>query len=153
MATVKIKLKNESGVKVKVKEGNAGIMRLVTTLDNNKTFEISHDPYATYREYTLMLLPDRTALRTISSDDFNDWKRIKIYRCDNGICDWMGTDARDPSRRRNVHPSTPVVAGTSAASTSAVGANGVGNGVVSGANVTPQTSNGGRSIWKLWHKP
>jgi hypothetical protein len=180
MVQLKIKLKNELNVRVKVKEGNAGIFRNIITLEPKKVYEISHDPNATYREYTLIMLPNRTQLRMLSSDDFNDWKKIKIYQ-DDGICDWMGTEARDPARRRtmpaappaSVAPlvappasvAPPVAPPASVAPPVAVGANGssvVGtnggdagaggvNGVASGAQVAPLAiQTSNGRRWRKW---
>jgi hypothetical protein len=95
--SLKITLRNElKGKNVKVKEGNAGIFRLLTTLTPGKTYDLRHDPNATYREYILIMLPDKTELRVLSSDDFNDWKEISIYER-GGEYDWMGTVPRRPA--------------------------------------------------------
>lgn len=107
--SLKITLRNDlKGKNVKVKEGNAGIFRLLTTLGPGKLYNLRHDPNATYREYILIMLPDKTELRVLSSDDFNDWKEISIYE-NGGTYDWMGTVPRR-SALRDAHLVNPPAA-------------------------------------------
>lgn len=88
---MKILLKNDlpQGKNIKIKESNAGIFRALTTLGARGVYTLKHDPHATYREYFLIMLPDKTQLRVLTSDDFNDYKEISIYEA-NGIYDWRG---------------------------------------------------------------
>ncbi|KAG0621492.1 hypothetical protein M758_3G024600 [Ceratodon purpureus] len=97
----KIVLKNDLEYSVSIKEGNAGHFRQLTELGPGKTFSIRTDPNATYREYLFITLPDQTSLDVVSSDDFAEWKEIKIYEADDKKFYWMGT------KKRNSVPTTP----------------------------------------------
>ncbi|KAG0581974.1 hypothetical protein KC19_3G024800 [Ceratodon purpureus] len=102
---MKITLRNElpHGKNVKIKESNAGIFRALTTLQAGQSYNLKHDPHATYREYFLIMLPDRTQLRVLTSDDFNDFKEITIYEA-NGIYDWRGVPRNGAPARGNGAP-------------------------------------------------
>ncbi|KAG0581978.1 hypothetical protein KC19_3G025200 [Ceratodon purpureus] len=92
----KIVLRNDLEYSVSIKEGNAGHFRVLTVLGPGKTFSLKIDPNATYREYLFITLPDETSLDVVSSDDFAEWKEIKIYE-DNKKFYWMGTKKRSGS--------------------------------------------------------
>lgn len=93
----RITLKNNlEGKDVKVREGNAGVTRELATLKPGKSFVIHNDPNATYREYIIITLPDKTKLRVLTSDDFAEFKEISIFE-DGGKYDWMGTVSRTPA--------------------------------------------------------
>lgn len=87
---------NLVGKDVKVREGNAGIVRELITLKPGGTYAIQNDPNATYREYTIITIPDNTKLRELTSDDFTDLKEISIFE-ENGQVDWMGTADKKPA--------------------------------------------------------
>lgn len=90
----KITLKNDLKEKdVKIREGNAGITRELTTLKPGKTFDIHNDPNATYREYIFITFPDNTKLKVLTSDDFAEYTEISIFE-EDGKYDWMGTAKR-----------------------------------------------------------
>lgn len=90
MAKLKIILKNDLvNKKVKVTEGNAGVIRMLKTLEPGQSYKIENDSNATYREYVFITVPDESPLRVVSSDDFADNKEISIYERD-GVYDWMG---------------------------------------------------------------
>jgi hypothetical protein len=90
MAKHKIILKNDLvNKKVKVTEGNAGVVRMLKTLEPGQSYKIENDSNATYREYIFITLPDESPLRVVSSDDFAEFKEISIYERD-GVFDWMG---------------------------------------------------------------
>ena len=61
------------------------------------------------------MLPDRTRLRVLTSDDFKDFKEISIYEA-NGVYDWRGVLRNGaPSRGAMlVKPSVPLPAPRSA---------------------------------------
>lgn len=101
---MKIILKNDlpDGKNIKIKESNAGIFRNLTTLAPGHNYPLKHDLHATYREYFLIMLPDKTKLRVLTSDDFNDYKEISIYEA-TGVYDWRGVP-------RNCSPKVPVKA-------------------------------------------
>lgn len=76
----RITLKNNlEGKDVKVREGNAGVTRELATLKPGKSFVIHNDPNATYREYIIITLPDKTRLRVLTSDDFAEFREISIF--------------------------------------------------------------------------
>jgi trehalose-6-phosphatase len=79
---------------VQVREGNAGVTRLLTTLKPGASTTVRTDPNATYKEYVMMTLPDNTKLPVLSSDDFADHKEIDIVEEDNVV--WKGTVPRRP---------------------------------------------------------
>lgn len=96
MAATKLKntLKDKE---VQIREGNAGVTRLMTTLKPGASTTVRSDPNATYREYFLITLPDNSKLPTLSSDDFADYKEINIFE-EGGKLDWKGTVSRRPAR-------------------------------------------------------
>lgn len=82
---------------VQVREGSAGVTRLVTTLNPGASTTIRSDPNATYKEYIMMTLPDNTTLPVLSSDDFADFKEIDIVEEAAGNVVWKGTTSRSTS--------------------------------------------------------
>ena len=101
--------------KIKIKESNAGIFRFLANLAPGQVCTLKHDPHATYREYFLIMLPDRTRLRVLTSDDFKDFKEISIYEA-NGVYDWRGVPRNGAPGRGAVlvNPSVPLPAPRSA---------------------------------------
>jgi hypothetical protein len=94
----KITLKNDTGKNVKITEGNAGSTRKLCTLEPGRTFDITNDKNATYREYFFITLPDNNTLRVLTSDDFDEYKEISIFE-EGGKVDWTGTAQRpDPAQ-------------------------------------------------------
>lgn len=85
-----VKLRNKLDIQVRVKEGNANVLTVLTVLKPNDTFDLRLDPNATYREYILITLPDNTELvPAFSSDDVNEFSEIIIEK-NEGKCEWRG---------------------------------------------------------------
>lgn len=68
---------NATGETFELKEGNAGVYSHLTTLKDGKTFDVTFDPNATYREYWVGSTTKGLVV-TITSDDCNDNSNIKV---------------------------------------------------------------------------
>jgi len=72
-----------------VQEGNAGVYTMKVILDANGNYNLDLDQNATYREYILITLPDKSKLEAFSSDDIADVKEIVIEKDDEtGEVSW-----------------------------------------------------------------
>ena len=81
MGKVKTKVINETGGEISLQEGNQNVYTVIAKLSNDKSYVISLDPNATYRDYVFLKMPDRTQLEfSISSDDCMEYSEIKIMR-------------------------------------------------------------------------
>lgn len=77
---VKVKVTNNLNVGiVQVKEGNAGVFNVKCIIEPGRSFTLTLDPNATYREYVLITLPNNKQLeKTFSSDDAQEYKEIIV---------------------------------------------------------------------------
>lgn len=72
-----------------MQEGNAGVYSVKATLQGNGTYDLDLDQNATYREYILIMLPDK--LDPISSDEIAEYVEIVIERDEKtGKVSWRG---------------------------------------------------------------
>lgn len=74
-----------------MQEGNAGVYSVKATLQGNGTYDLDLDQNATYREYILIMLPDKSKLDPISSDEIAEYVEIVIERDEKtGKVSWRG---------------------------------------------------------------
>lgn len=110
-------LKNESAdVEVTVNESNAGVPRVLTKLKPGGHYSLKYNPDATYREY-IFVCAGTEQLKVVSSDDFNEYKEIKIFlNNENMKYDWVGIrrgQAPAPIRPQHQAPGQPPAEDTS----------------------------------------
>jgi hypothetical protein len=70
---------NDTGETFELKEGNAGVYTHLTTLKDGKTFDVTFDPNATYREYWVGSTT-KGMFVTITTDDCTDNDHIKVMK-------------------------------------------------------------------------
>jgi hypothetical protein len=73
---IKTTIINNSGSVLKVKEGTAGVFRIISTLADGGRGTISVDPNATYREYFLIINPAHQYILT--SDDCFEYSTVTV---------------------------------------------------------------------------
>jgi hypothetical protein len=76
----RVRLKNNLEDQVEVQEGNAGVFTSKVTIKGNGNYNLDLDQNATYREYILITLPDKSKLDVFSSDDIAGVKEIVIEK-------------------------------------------------------------------------
>jgi hypothetical protein len=74
------KVTNDTGKELILKEGTAGIKRILAELPDKKTYKISVDSNATYREYWCAEKNDDPNAVVLSSDDCQEFKEVTIKR-------------------------------------------------------------------------
>lgn len=70
---------NKTGETFELKEGNAGVYSHLKTLEDGKTYDVTFDPNATYREYWVGSTTKGMVV-TITSDDCTAHKEIKVMK-------------------------------------------------------------------------
>jgi hypothetical protein len=100
---MKTKVVNTTGEDFLLKEGTAGIYRLLKKLKPGEFYTISVDPNATYREYWCAVKDDDPKAVILSSDDCQEYSVVRIKGSGGGASgeppySWGG-DFRDPTRR------------------------------------------------------
>lgn len=100
---MKTKVVNTTGEEFLLKEGTAGIYRLLKKLKPDESYTISVDPNATYREYWCAVKDDDPKAVILSSDDCQEYSVVRIKGSSGGDSgeppySWDG-DFRDPKRR------------------------------------------------------
>jgi hypothetical protein len=72
-------VKNMTEIAVKIREENALVSAGAHLLRPSESYKLSHDPYAYYREYVVIKLPDNKALKEpIQPDHISEFKSIEI---------------------------------------------------------------------------
>ena len=74
-----------------MQEGNAGVYTSRAVVKGNDHYDLDLDQNATYREYILITLPDKSQLDAFSSDDITDYEAIVIEKDETtGKASWRG---------------------------------------------------------------
>jgi hypothetical protein len=74
---VKTEVVNGTEGDILIKEGSAGVSRLVARVSSKGSHSLSVDENATYREYSCVYI-DKGLSATITSDDLNENERMEI---------------------------------------------------------------------------
>ncbi|KAG0628395.1 hypothetical protein M758_1G023400 [Ceratodon purpureus] len=83
MGVTCVEIKNDTDVSIQLKERNAGVYLTKTVIEPKKSYPLSVNPNATYREYKCFTLPDNTIVqKEFSSDDVIELSSITIISSD-----------------------------------------------------------------------
>jgi len=67
---------NRSGLRLTLKEGNAGVYCIVAVISDGESFTVSLDPNSTYREYVIFVATVNELV--LSSDELADCEAITV---------------------------------------------------------------------------
>ena len=94
---LKTKFINCSSSEVRISEANSGVRNPLFTLGKkdgaNSSKEVKVDTNATYKEYHVFQIPSAGGAITVSSDDLQENKEVRIIEVSGkpGVFKWIGT--------------------------------------------------------------
>lgn len=104
---LKTKFINCSSSEVRIWELNGGVRNLLFTLGKedgpNSSQEVKVDTNATYKEYQVLQISSASEPITVSSDDLQENKEVKIMEVSGrtGVFKWTGTPRKPPKDNKS----------------------------------------------------